>query len=216
MIAGGHLMETHCTCGKPLPDEAAFCMYCGRPRDGDSEDPPEPESPVTSGEDIEIAAESKPRFQSLLWATAVPALTATLVRFALQLMNPILGLLSLLVIGSAGYYAVRIYESRNATRLTTSLGCGLGALTGMNCGLVSLAFETTLLAAAGGVDAFIERIHRAVDTQPWASQLSDLIADPTFMLMAFAIGRFIEVLFFVAFATAGGLIAARVGRARAV
>lgn len=209
-------MESRCTCGRPLPDEAAFCMHCGRPRDGVAEEPPETAGPSDEEVAVEVVAESKPKFQILLWATAIPALTATLLRFVMGLVDPGLGLLSLIVIGSAGFYAVRIYESRTATRLPTSLGCGLGALTGMTCGVISLAVQASALAAAGGVDAFVERIHREVDTHPLASELSGLLADPTFVAMFFAAGLFVEVLFLVAFATAGGLIAAKVRRTRAV
>lgn len=209
-------METRCTCGSPFPDEAAFCMHCGRPRDGGREEPPQAARPSDEVESVVVVAESKPRIQTLLWATAIPALTAMLLRFVLGFVDPGLGLLSLIVIGSAGFYAVRIYESRAETRLTTSLGCGLGALTGMTCGVVSLAVQAIALAAAGGVDAFVERIHRAVDTQPWASEMSGLLADPAFMSIFFAVGLVVEVLFLVAFATAGGLIATKVGRARVV
>ena len=207
-------MKARCTCGSSFPDGAAFCMHCGRPRDGGTEAPPQTADPSVEDESVVVAAESKPRIQTLLWATAVPALTAMLLRFVLGLVDPNLGLLSLVVIGSAGFYAVRVYENRAATRLTASLGCGLGALTGMTCGVVSLAVQAIALAAAGGVDAFVETIHRAVDTQPWASEVSGLLEDPTFMAMFFAAGLVVEVLFLVAFATAGGLIAAKVGRAR--
>lgn len=216
MMAGGQTMESRCTCGRPLPDEAAFCMYCGRPRDGVAEEPPEAARPRDDEEGVVVVAESKPRIPTLLWATAIPALTATLLRLVMGFVDPGLGLLSLIVIGSAGYYAVRIYENRAAMRLTTSLGCGLGALTGMTCSVISLAVQASALAAAGGVDAFVERIHREVDTHPLASELSGLLADPTFMAMFFAAGLFVEVLFLVAFATAGGLIAAKVRRTRAV
>lgn len=209
-------METRCTCGSRFPVGAAFCMHCGRPRDGGTGEPPQSAVPIDQGESVEVVAESKPNFRTLLWATAIPALTATLLRFVLGLVDPNLGLLSLVVIGSAGFYAVRIYENRVATRLPMSLGCGLGALTGMTCGVVSLAVQATALALAGGVDAFVETIHRAVDTQPWASELSGLLEDPTFMAMFFAAGLAVEVVFLVAFAAAGGLIAAKVGRARAV
>lgn len=207
-------MEARCTCGSSFPDGAAFCMYCGRPRDGGTEAPPRTAEPSEADESVEAPAESKPNFRTLLRATAIPAATATLLRFVLGLVDPNLGLLSLVVIGSAGFYAVRIYENRTAMRLPASLGCGLGALTGMTCGVISLAVQATALALAGGVDAFVETIHRAVDTQPWASELSGLLEDPTFMAMFFAAGLVVEVLFLVAFATAGGLIAAKVGRAR--
>ena len=208
-------METRCTCGSPFPDGAAFCMHCGRPRDGRAEEPPRIDTP-SDEESLAVVAESKPKIQTLLWATAIPALAAMLVRSVLSFVDPGLGLLSLVAIGGAGFYAVRTYENRAATRLTTSLGCGLGALTGLTCGVVSLVVQASVLAAAGGVDAFVERIHREVDTQPWASELSGLLADPTFMSIVFAIGLVVEVLFLVAFATAGGLIATKFGRARVV
>lgn len=140
----------------------------------------------------------------------MPATAAILLRFVAGVLNPFLNLLSFAFFVSAGFAAVRVHERRHSTEASVWQGCGLGALTGAVCVAISWAAQAAFLAAVGGTDAFIERIHRETDTQPWASQLSSLLEDPAFVAMMFAAALVVEALFTLAFSTAGGALAARI------
>ena len=208
-------MDAYCTCGCALPDGAAFCMRCGRPRDGQVHEPPEPEAVEDAIESAESAAQTGPDFKLLLGIATMPAVLATVLRFVVGLLDPILGLLSFLIAGGAGFAAVREYERRCAARASTWLGCGLGALVGALCAVMSLAVQFGIVAMAGGIDGLIERIHRSADTLPWASEISGLLEDPVVVMVVLAFGWLLESLFLIAFSSVGGALGAKVRRSLA-
>ena len=205
-------MNAHCTCGSPLPEGAQFCPQCGRPLwpgAGQPADSPEVswETPVSGREKA-----ASPGFQALLRAAVMPATAAILLRFFLGVLSPLLNLLSFAFFLGAGFAAVRNHERRHSTEASVGQGCALGALTGAVCVAISWAAQAAILAALGGSDAFIERIHRETDTMPWASEFSSWLENPAFVAMLFAVVLVVEALFTLAFSTAGGALAARIRR----
>lgn len=209
-------MNAHCTCGSPLPEGAQFCPQCGRPlRPGAGQPAESPEvSWETPANGRGKAASSG--FQVLLRAAVMPAMAAILLRFFVgvlsPLLNPLLNLLSFAFFLGAGFAAVRNHERRHSTEASVGQGCALGALTGAVCVAISWVAQAAILAALGGRDAFIERIHRETDTMPWASEFSSWLENPAFVAMLFAVALVVEALFTLAFSTAGGALAARIRR----
>lgn len=203
-------MDSHCTCGSPLPEGAQFCPQCGRPLW--PEGGPPAETPEISWETPASGRgkAASPGLLVLLRSAVMPATAAILLRFVAGVLNPFLNLLSFAFFVGAGFAAVRVHERRHWTEASVWQGCALGALTGAVCLTISWSAQAAILAAVGGLDAFIERIHRETDTMPWASEFSGLLEDPAFVAMMFAAALVVEALFTLAFSTAGGALAARI------
>ncbi len=200
-------MASHCSCGSPLPGGASFCPRCGRPLAPGIGQPEEPAESVSTP----VADSEKPPAhgrEAYLRAAFLPALGATLARFTVGVLNPVLALLSYLFLAAAGFIAVRLFQKRNNVLGSVWMGCGLGALTGLFCFLPSLLLQLSTLAVQGR-EGYLGAIQERAGDFPMTAEMVRILEQPGVFAMVIAFGLALEGLLVLASSVAGGALAAR-------
>lgn len=212
-------VESFCTCGAKLVDDALFCHRCGRPvreltaeaRGGieQQEEPqPEPVAPPPP-----VLQEAAPSFQSNT-AMRVGFLAAVLVQLA-SILSAIAGaslLMPLLLIGG-GFYAAVLYMRRTGAPLSAVEGARVGWITGIFTFVIATVFFTAgmaLLSASGElVKAYEESLARMNLPTDSVERLRRLLAEPKTFALTVIAGLAFQFLFLTIFCSLGGVLGAR-------
>jgi hypothetical protein len=138
-------VQSRCTCGAVLPDDARFCHKCGKPQFEESVDPinseqasevvgTPPEPPTRSH-----APQTGISFKNsrAVVISLVVAAGAMVCFFPIALLAPPLFPVFLCAVG---FVAVRVYKGRSPESLSTSAGARLGWMTGLWIFLVCAVF----------------------------------------------------------------------------
>lgn len=213
-------MESFCTCGAKLVDDALFCHRCGRPvREltteacGETEAQEEPQPAAAEAPPVQVLEEPAASFQSNT-AMRVGFLAAVLVQLA-SVASAIAGaslLMPLLLIGG-GFYAAVQYMKRTGAPLSAVEGARVGWITGIFTFVIATVFFTAgmaLLSASGElVQAYEEslaRMHLPADS---VERLRRLLAEPKTFAMTVIAGLAFQFLFLTIFCSLGGVLGAR-------
>lgn len=212
-------MESFCTCGARLVEDALFCHRCGRPvRELVAEEPaqaevqeaPPPEPPQPPPPPIEV---QPPAFQSQT-AVRVGFLAAVLVQLA-SILSAMAGaslLMPLLLIGG-GFYAAVLYMRRTGEPLTAVEGARVGWITGIFTFVIATVFFTAgmaMLSASGElVKAYEESLSRMNLPTDSVERLRQLLSEPKTFALTMIAGLVFQFLFLTIFCSLGGLLGAR-------
>ncbi len=212
-------METFCTCGARLVEDALFCHRCGRPlRELVAEEPAQAEvqeepQPEPAGPQPVAAEPQAPAFQSQT-AVRVGFLAAVLVQLA-SILSALAGaslLMPLLLIGG-GFYAAVLYMRRTGEPLTAAEGARVGWITGIFTFVIATVFFTAgmaLLSSSGELmKAYEESLSRMNLPADSAERLRQLMADPKTFAMTMIAGLVFQFLFLTIFCSLGGALGAR-------
>lgn len=133
-------METRCTCGAVLPDDARFCHKCGKPQLEEDlarlaetvpAPAPAPAAPPPAAQAPRIGFRNGR-------AVAVSVVVAALALFGMGFASLLSPWLAPFVLCGAGFLAVVIYRSQSAEPVSTAAGARLGWMTGLWLFLVVL------------------------------------------------------------------------------
>lgn len=213
-------VESLCTCGARLVEDALFCHRCGRPvreltaeeRAGseapEREPEPEPAAPQA------VAAEGQPRAFQSQTAVRVGFLAAVLVQLA-SILSAMAGaslLMPLLLVGG-GFYAAVLYMRRTGEPLTAIEGARVGWITGIFTFVIATVFFTAgmaLLSASGELmKAYEESLSRMNLPTDSAQRLRQLLAEPKTFALTMIAGLVFQFLFLTIFCSLGGVLGAR-------
>lgn len=216
-------METFCTCGARLVEDALFCHRCGRPvreltaempgeeeAEAEPREEPQPEPPKPQVARIEA---QPPAFQSQT-AVRVGFLAAVLVQLG-SILSALAGaslLMPLLLIGG-GFYAAVLYMRRTGEPLTAVEGARVGWITGIFTFVIATVFFTAgmaMLSASGElVKAYEESLSRMNLPTDSVERLRQLLSEPKTFAITMIAGLVFQFLFLTIFCSLGGLLGAR-------
>jgi hypothetical protein len=212
-------VESFCTCGARLVEDALFCHRCGRPvrelvaeepAQSEAQEAPPPEPPQPPPPPIEV---QPPAFQSQT-AVRVGFLAAVLVQLA-SILSALAGaslLMPLLLIGG-GFYAAVLYMRRTGEPLTAVEGARVGWITGIFTFVIATVFFTAgmaMLSASGElVKAYEESLSRMNLPTDSVERLRQLLSEPKTFALTMIAGLVFQFLFLTIFCSLGGLLGAR-------
>lgn len=213
-------VETFCTCGAKLVEDALFCHRCGRPvreltaeARGEIEPQEEPQPAPAAAPPLPVVEEPAPSFQSST-AVRVGFLAAVLVQLA-SILSAIAGaslLMPLLLIGG-GFYAAVLYMKRTGAPLSTVEGARVGWITGIFTFVIATVFFTAgmaLLSASGElVKAYEESLARMNLPTDSVEKMRRLLAEPRTFALTVIAGLAFQFLFLTIFCSLGGVLGAR-------
>ncbi|MGH9620595.1 MAG: zinc ribbon domain-containing protein [Bryobacteraceae bacterium] len=179
-------METRCTCGAVLPDDARFCHRCGKPQLEEdlarlAEAEAAPALPPAPVQPKPKAANSRISFRNGR-AVAVSIVVAALALFGMGFASLLTPLLAPVVLCAAGFISVVIYRSQSAEPLSGSAGARLGWMTGLWLFLVILAILAVVavyISSSAGRDAL-----RAAPMAMSNPEVAKMLSDPHEFLAA--------------------------------
>lgn len=211
-------MDTFCTCGARLAEDALFCHRCGRPvRKLTAEEREEAlgeEAPASEPPPLPPAAEPAPASFQNQTAVRVGFLAAVLVQLA-SILSAMAGaslLMPLLLIGG-GFYAAVLYMRRTGEPLSAVEGARVGWITGIFTFVIATVFFTAgmaLLSASGElVKAYEESLSRMNLPADSLERLRQLLADPKTFALTVIAGLVFQFLFLTIFCSLGGVLGAR-------
>lgn len=211
-------METFCTCGAKLVEDALFCHRCGRPvreltaeaREGAVAE----EAPASEPPPLPAAAEPAPAPFQNQTAVRVGFLAAVLVQLA-SILSAMAGaslLMPLLLIGG-GFYAAVLYMRRTGEPLSAVEGARVGWITGIFTFVIATVFFTAgmaLLSASGELmKAYEESLSRMNLPTDSVERLRRLLAEPKTFALTVIAGLVFQFLFLTIFCSLGGVLGAR-------
>jgi hypothetical protein len=211
-------VDTFCTCGARLAEDALFCHRCGRPvRKLTAEEREEAlgeEAPASEPPPLPPAAEPAPASFQNQTAVRVGFLAAVLVQLA-SILSAMAGaslLMPLLLIGG-GFYAAVLYMRRTGEPLSAVEGARVGWITGIFTFVIATVFFTAgmaLLSASGElVKAYEESLSRMNLPADSLERLRQLLADPKTFALTVIAGLVFQFLFLTIFCSLGGVLGAR-------
>jgi len=211
-------VDTFCTCGARLAEDALFCHRCGRPvRKLTAEEREEAlgeEAPASEPPPLPPAAEPAPAPFQNQTAVRVGFLAAVLVQLA-SILSAMAGaslLMPLLLIGG-GFYAAVLYMRRTGEPLSAVEGARVGWITGIFTFVIATVFFTAgmaLLSASGElVKAYEESLSRMNLPADSLERLRQLLADPKTFALTVIAGLVFQFLFLTIFCSLGGVLGAR-------
>lgn len=211
-------METYCTCGAKLVEDALFCHRCGRPvreltaeeREGAVDE----EAPASEPPPLPAAADPAPASFQNQTAVRVGFLAAVLVQLA-SILSAMAGaslLMPLLLIGG-GFYAAVLYMRRTGEPLSAVEGARVGWITGIFTFVIATVFFTAgmaLLSASGELmKAYEESLSRMNLPTDSVERLRQLLAEPKTFALTVIAGLVFQFLFLTIFCSLGGVLGAR-------
>lgn len=212
-------VETFCTCGAKLVEDALFCHRCGRPlRELTAEERGEGEAqqeaqPPPAAPPLPALEARAPAFQGQT-AVRVGFLAAVLVQLA-SILSAMAGaslLMPLLLVGG-GFYAAVLYMRRTGAPLTAVEGARVGWITGIFTFVIATVFFTAgmaLLSASGDlVKSYEESLARMNLPAESVEKLRQLLADPKTFALTVIAGLVFQFLFLTIFCSLGGALGAR-------
>lgn len=133
---------------------------------------------------------------------------AVLLRLAVGFIHPLMGVLSPVIFGAAGYLAVLRFERLHRPLGSVWGGAGLGSLTGLLGALVLLVPQAFLLVAEGS-EVLREQLLSQMRGLPGAAEVAKVFEDPKLFVLAVGFALVLEAAFLLAFASVGGAVAAK-------
>jgi hypothetical protein len=213
-------MAIFCTCGTELPDNARFCLNCGKPqREEDlasaAAASPEtvPPPPAASGPAVGLPLGFLPVNFGNPIAVRIALLCASLI--ALLNVIPIVSFGCCLWISGGGFVSAVLYARRTGLSLSVRDGARLGWLTGLLTFVITViltALNFALLRSAGGIRDQIRQSLEKMPSQDEAARqvLTNFLSSPsglaTLILSYILFGFFL----IVCLAIAGGAMGAKV------
>jgi len=207
-------MALVCSCGAQLPDNARFCLSCGKPqREHDllRETVPVPEAPLPPLPSL-VPAPPPVSFGNPV-ALRVSLLCASLSAMLNSL--PLVGLGCCLWMIGAGFLAVYLYGRRTGLMLAVRQGARLGGMTGLLSFMITMVLVALSLAVEGGAAAGIrqkvqESMSKFSGQDEATRQMIAFLASPTGL--AVMMGIYLALGFFamISLAMAGGALGAKV------
>jgi hypothetical protein len=199
-------MALICTCGAQLPDNARFCLHCGKPQREEDLRPmaeaqpafvPPPPPPVSFGNPI--------AFRVALISASISALLTKI---------PIMNLGCCLWMTGAGFLAAVLYARRTGLMLSVSDGVRLGWITGLLTSAISLVLMVVsfaLLRRDGGIR---ELVRRQLETAPARDesvrQVIDFLTSPAGFTIFLTVSSVFFFIVAVSLSVAGGALGAKV------
>lgn len=208
-------METHCTCGAPVPPDARFCPQCARPL---YEEPAPEQAEPDADEIAESSSEQSPQQDApppIAFSNALAVRSAWPAALLASLLNnlPFLSFLCFLWWPGAGFLAVYRYRRRTGLTPTVAEGAKLGWITGVLTFCVSL-FVLALVSLVSGEGGFSELIRgqllQAVGDEEMRRQMSELLKSSTFVAFLVLFSLLMQFMITVGFTAAGGALCAKV------
>ena len=210
-------MPILCTCGTELPDNARFCLHCGKPqREQDLPEPEHERGQPFSG----FAQDSAPQALApppVNFGNPVAFRTALMCASLSSLLSviPYVSFGCCLWILGAGFISTVLYSRRTGLMLSIGDGMRLGWLTGLLTFVMGLVLTALgLLAARGGAGGVRQVVQQALEKMPAqdavSQQVRDFLSSPAglvMFLMTYVIFGFVMI---VALAIAGGALGAKV------
>ena len=205
-------MALHCNCGAELPENARFCLRCGKPQREEDQAPA-----------LVIGAPPAPTQAAA--ATAIPinfgnpaALrVALLCASASSLLNtiPVVSLGCCLWIVGAGFLAAYFYSRRTGWSLSVRNGARLGWITGVLTFMITIVLTAINLAIVRGSGSSVREILRQsmekVSTQDEiARQVINFMTSPVGLAVFLVIYLGLGFAGMVGLAAAGGALGAKV------
>ncbi len=170
-------METRCTCGAVLPEDARFCHRCGKPQyeeDIIRLSEPTPALPPPP-EMAPQAASSRISFRNGR-AVAVSIVVATIALLGMGFISLLSPLLAPFALCGAGFLTVVIYRRRSSEHISTVAGARLGWMTGLWLFLITfvgLALFALYISSPSGLAA----LRAATNVMP-NPDLAKILNDP--------------------------------------
>jgi hypothetical protein len=203
-------VQTRCTCGAILPEDARFCHRCGKPQleediarlaePGPAPAPVQPAAPpVTAGSRISFRNGR---------AVAVSIVVAALALFGMGFASLLSPLLAPLVLCAAGFLAVIIYRSQSSEPVSAAAGARLGWMTGLWLFLVVLA-----ILAVVGVYISSSTGREMLRTAPMAmanAEVAKMLSDPREFLSAVPLTIVQAFLMITLLPGLGGILGAKI------
>ena len=207
-------MALVCSCGAQLPDNARFCLNCGKPqREHDllREAIPIPEAPPLAIPS-EVAAPPPVSFGNPI-ALRVSLLCASLSAMLNSL--PVVGLGCCLWMIGAGFLAVYLYGRRTGLLLAVRQGARLGGMTGLLSFVITMVLIALSLAAEGeagsGIRQKIQESMKQFSGQDEATrQVIAFLASPTGLAITLVTYLCLGFCVMISLAMAGGALGAKV------
>lgn len=217
-------METTCTCGAKLVEDALFCHRCGRPvrelTPAAEQERPEaaPEPVASAAPDAAAPAAGESPFQNQA-AIRVGFLAALLVQLA-SILSAMAGasiLLPLLLLGG-GFYAAVLYMRRTGAPLSVIEGARVGWITGIFTFVIATVFFTAgmaVLSASGDLSkAYEESLARMNLPPDSVERFRKMLEDPRTFAFTLIAGLVFQFLFLTIFCSLGGALGARLRGSR--
>jgi hypothetical protein len=210
-------VETFCTCGAKLVEDALFCHRCGRPvrelTAAEREENALQEEPQPQPVPPPLLVEQEPVFQGST-AVRVGFVAAVLVQLA-SILSTIAGaslLLPLVLIGG-GFYAAVLYMRRTGLPLSPAEGARVGWITGIFTFVIATVFFTAgmaVLSASGELmKAYEESLAKMNIPADAVERLQRLVSDPGRFAVTILAGLVFQFLFLTIFCSLGGVLGAR-------
>ena len=201
-------MDSHCTCGTLLVENAAFCHRCGRPtREITAEEAPPP-LPVAAAANTAAAtslAQLPVNFRNPL-ALRIAFVMALMI--LLLQMIPGLNLLFVIWWLGAGWAAVVVYRRLTGAVLSVRAGARLGSLTGILAFVsMTLTFAMSMLVVGNEFQAALQKqLEEAMKQTP---EIGQVMHDPWALGTVFLVVLGIMFVMMVGTCAAGGALGAR-------
>lgn len=203
-------MQTRCTCGAFLPEDARFCHRCGKPQFEEDlarlAEPAPPPAPVQAPPAAQKASAGI-SFRNGR-AVAVSIVVAAIALFGMGFVSLLSPLLAPVVLCAAGFLAVVIYRSQSSEPVSTAAGARLGWMTGLwlfLVVLVCLAVVAIYISSPSGRDVL-----RTAPIAMANAEVAKMLSDPHEFLSSVPLGIVQAFLVITLLPGLGGMLGAKV------
>lgn len=162
-------MAIFCTCGAELPDDARFCLKCGKPQREEDQvsAAPLPEASMPPAVAVPSAG-FRPGRLPVNFSNPIAVRVALLCASLIALLNviPVVSFGCCLWISGGGFISAVLYGRRTGLSLSVRDGARLGWLTGLLTFLITLVLTMlnfALLRSGGGIR---EQMRQALEKMP--------------------------------------------------
>jgi hypothetical protein len=207
-------MALVCSCGAQLPDNARFCLNCGKPqREHDllREAAPEPEAPPPA-----VPSEA-PAAPPVSFGNPIALRVSLLCASLSAMLNslPVVGLGCCLWMIGAGFLAVYLYGRRTGLLLAVRQGARLGGMTGLLSFVITMVLIALSLAVEGGAgggirNALQESMKRFSGQDETTRQVIAFLASPAGLAITLITYLGLGFCAMISLAMAGGALGAKV------
>ncbi len=213
-------MESHCTCGAKLPDDALFCHRCGRPlRELVEPEPAEVAAYPAAPEPVLPLPPSAPPEQERITfhnraAVRVGFLAAAVVQLASTLSAAAgASFLLPLVLLAGGFYAVVLYSRRTGLPISIQNGARMGWMTGIFSFVIMTVFFTAGIAMLAGSDELMKAYKESAASlglpADASAQFEKLANDPAAFATSIVLGLVFQFVLLTLLCSMGGALGAK-------